>query len=840
MPVYAHARQHLLRETLATGLPKLLVPPFEWPLVITALDVLENTVSASAQPLTTDANDDASTYGDIRSDAREQKCDIALWEVQRHHQGAVCCLLQQLAGPQFRVLPWDQDAVQQHPFTSTTPSRRPPLSLPALPPRRVFLAESTDIAGRGCVVKLLPSPATVIPSAPGSPAPTQRWSPYCPAEEPTVAGEVAALLHLRTATSPRDGCDGVRDRRVLEAHPNVVTLLGVVTADEKVCCCNYAGGNETSIAAAATMHEAGLVECGDPGVASRHPVRAVLLENVSGGAWCDFLATYGKFVTPLCVMHWFRDVLAGLAHLHSRFIAHGNLTPANLLVRLTAAGPQDVCRGADVTAQGCDCVKPLLEALAPSAGIVQLTATNGSDAVRNEAMIVSALLERTQLVLSGFRCAARMSNHDGDWASAEVTETEEDVLCGRSAVAKGQRPLRAEFPSPRADAANASAAATDLWNAAFAFYLLLVGGPTAVARGWGALATCDIDLARDGTPEQQHGFAAGRLPRLVSMRFPEALSGGAVHNVEGKGESVCKAVSSYTAPEVVARFASQIDASGAVLPLDATQMGSHLRLLWATLPREFLEIVDNILQGDGDTANLQTAAETVRLVDQILASPSVLQQCIVCVIPPPALLLEQWLNYLQDPWSDSFVCFPMACMPLEGALQDRATRMMCLRIASDVCDVTPRWLQLASWRARLLELECLLRQPAKVLEEWAAMSEGALLLQNALTWMSGRRAGPHRPGLLRTEATVLLGNSVLHALAEVTSASDEQSERNLGASLGFHDAFGCFVARCVARGQVLPPLLEELILHVVMAVFSNLTHTFTTRKDSLAYKHVRG
>ncbi|CAC9483393.1 Protein kinase domain containing protein [Leishmania donovani] len=854
MPFRAHVGQHLLRETAAMGLPELLVPPFEWPLVITALDVLESTNRASAQPPDTDVNDVAAAFEDIRDDVMEPECVAAPWEAQRHHRRAVCCLVQQLAGPQFRVLPWDPDAMQQRVVASTTPSRGPPLTLPALPPRRVFLAESTDFAGRGCVVKLLPAPAlqrshahmgaissATGPSTPGSPAFTQRWSPYCPVEEPAVAGEVAALLHLRTATSPRDGRDGVLGRRVLEAHPNVVTLFGVVTAEERVCCCGYAGGIETPIATAAMTHGAGLVEGVDPAAVSLCQVRAVLLENVSGGAWCDFLATYGKFLTPLCVMRWFRDVVTGLAHLHSRFIAHGNLTPANLLVRLTAAGPQGVCGGAGAAAQGYDCVKPLLEALTPSADIVEITGANGSATVRCEQMIVSALLERTQLVLSGFRCAARMSNDDGGWAAAHAAETEDDVLFGRSAADKGRRSLRTESREPRTDAVGACAAAADLWNAAFAFYLLLVGGATAVARGWGALATSDTGLGGAGTPKHLRGFVASRLPRLVSMRFPGALSTDPVQSVDGRSESACEVAQGYSGPEMVARLVSHTDASGAVLPLNAAQMGLQLRLLWTALPREFLEILDNILQGDGDAANRQTAAETARLVDQIMASPPVLQRCIVCAVPPPALLLEQWLDYLQDSWSDSFVCRPMARMPLERALQDAATRMLCLRVASGVCDAAPRWLQLASWRARLLELEGLLRQPAEVLEEWAAVSNSALLLQSALRWLSQLRAGTRQLELPRADVTILLGNSVLRALDEVTFAYEEQPDRSRGTTLGFHDAFRCFVARCVAGGQPpSPPLLEELILHVVMAVCSHLPRTFNAREGRLACKYVRG
>lgn len=833
------------------GLPELLVPPFEWPLVITALDVLESTNCASVQPPAADVNDVATTFEDIRGDVMEPECVAAPWEAQRHHRGALCCLVQQLAGPQFRVLPWDLDAVQQCVVASTTPSRGPPLSLSALPPRRVFLAESTDFAGRGCVVKLLPAPAprrshahlgaissaTDLPT-PGCPALTQRWSPYCPVEEPAVAGEVAALLHLRTAASPRDGRDGVLGRRVLEAHPNVVTLLGVVTAEERVCRCRYAGGIETPIVTAAMMQGAGPVAGGDPAAASLCQVRAVLLENVSGGAWCDFLATYGKFVTPVCVMRWFRDVVTGLAHLHSRSIAHGNLTPANLLVRLTAAGPQGVCGGPGAAAQGYDCVKALLEGLAPSADIVEIAGANGSAVVRSEQMIVSALLERTQLVLSGFRCAARLRNDDGGWAAAE---TEDDVLWGRSAADKGQRSLRTESRQPRADEVGVCAAAADLWNAAFAFYLLLVGGATAVARGWGALATSDTGVGGAATPEHLRGFVASRLPRLVRMRFPGALSKGPVQSVDGRSENACEVAPGYAGPEMVARLASHTDASGAAPPLHAAQMGLQLRLLWTALPREFLEILDNILQGDRDAANRQTAAETVRLVDQIMASPPVLQRCIVCVVPPPALLLEQWLDYLRDSWSDSFVCHPMARMPLARALQDAATRMLCLRVTSGVCNATPRWLQLASWRARLLELEGLLKQPAEVLEEWAAVSNSALLLQSALRWVSQCRAGTPQLELPRADVTILLGNSVLRALNEVAFAYEEQPDRSRGTSLGFHDAFRCFVARCVAGGQPSPPpLLEELILHVVMAVCSHLPRTFDAREDRLACKYVRG
>ncbi|CBZ25802.1 hypothetical protein, unknown function [Leishmania mexicana MHOM/GT/2001/U1103] len=853
MSFHAHVGQHLRRETAAMALPELLVPPFEWPLVITALDVLESTTRASAQPPATDVNVVAATYEDIRGDVMEPKCVAAPWEAQRHHRGAVCCLVQQIAGPQFRVLPWDLDAMQQRVVASTTPSRGPPLSLPTLPPRRVFLAESTDFASHGCVVKLLPAPApqrshanvgaissATDLSAPGSPALTQRWSPYCPVEEPAVAGEVAALLQLRTATSPRDGRDGVLGRRVFEAHPNIVTLLGVVTAEERVCCCGYAGGIEAPTDTAAMTHGAGLVEGDDPAAASFCQVRAVLLENISGGAWCDFLVTYGKFVTPLCVMHWFRDVVTGLAHLHSRLFVHGNLTPANLLVRLTAADPQGVCGGTGAAAQGYDCVKPLLEALAPSADIVEIAGADGSAAVRSEQIIVSALLERTQLALSGFRCAARMSVDDGGWAAAHAAETEENVLCGRSAVDKGRRSLRTDSRQPRADAAGTCSAAADLWNAAFAFYLLLVGGATAVARGWSALATCDTGLGGAGTPDHLRGFAASRLPRLVSMRFPTALPKDPVQSVEGRSQCADEVAPGYSSPEIVTRRASHTDASGAAPPLHAAQMGLQLRLLWTALPREFLEILDNILQGDGGATNRQTAAETARLVNQIMASPAVLQRYIICTVPPPALLLEQRLDYLQDSWSESFVCHPMARMPLGHALQDAVTRMLCLRVESGVCNPAPRWLQLASWRTRLLELECLLRQPAEVLEGWAAVSNGALLLQSSLRWVSQHRAGTRQQELPRADVIILLGNSVRRALDEVTFAYEERLDRSLGTSLGFHDAFRCFVAHCVAREQPPPPpLLGELILQVTMAVCSQLPRTFKAREDDLACKYVR-
>ncbi|KAG5503105.1 hypothetical protein JIQ42_07068 [Leishmania sp. Namibia] len=807
-----HDGRRLCQEAAALGLPELLVPPFKWPLLVTALDVLEATTSASAQSPVDDVDSVVDTHDDIGGEVMEPEGGAASWEALRHHQGAVCCLVQQLAGPQFRVLPWDLDALNQRSVASTTPSRSPPLSLPALPPRRVFLAESTDFAGHGCVVKLLPAPApqgnsgsanalsSATNSSPlDSSAYTPRWSPHCPVKEPAVSAEAATLLHLRAPLPPRFDHEEVLLQRVFEAHPNVVTALGVVMAEERVCCCQYASVSQTPMVPAAMGDRSALAKGGRPTVAAPCEVRAMLLENVSGGAWCDFLDTYGEFVSPLCVMRWFMDVTTGLAHLHSHRVVHGNLTPANILVRLTAVGPRGAFGGANAPAQEYDCVGPLLEALAPRAGIVDLTSTNGR-AMPCEQLILSALLEKTQLVLSGFRCARRMLSDDGDFARKHVTEVEEDPLRG-----------------PRQDRQDARAAAADLWNAALAFYLLLIGDAAAVARGWDAPVTrgsgCDVA----GTPAYLHGGIARPLLRLVSMRPPKALSPGPMEKAGGRSESDCEPELRCVAPESVIRPASHTGAADAAPPLQAAQMAARLHPRWATLPCQFLEILDEILQSDGDPTKMPTAAETMRLMAQIMASPPVLQRCMVCVVPPPALLLEQLLDSLRDSADGPFVCRPMACMPLGCALQDADARMLCLRIGCDASDASLQWLQLVSWGVRLLELERILVQPAGVLAEWAAVDDSALVLQRALTWISQQQSGTRQPVMRRADFVALLLTIVRRAMAEAPSVHDEQRGRRQGTPPVFSNEFQLIVACCIAWGQPPPPLKDLIICAVMVA-----------------------
>ncbi|KAG5480606.1 hypothetical protein LSCM1_06310 [Leishmania martiniquensis] len=782
------------------GLRELLVPPFKWLFIITTLDVFEATTDASAQSPVSEVNSVVDTYLYTGGDAMEPQSDVLPWEAPPHHQNKVCRLVQQLAGPLFRVLPWDLDPVVQPAVVSTTPSRRSPLLLSALPPRRVFLAESTHFPGRGCVVKLLPPSrnrmgrggADVIssatdPSAPDTPAHTPRWSPHCPAKEPAVSAEVDTLLRLRTPVSQWQDHHEMRRQGEFGVHPNIVTLLGVVAAEERVCCCQYASCSEVRVAPASMGSRATLSKCSAPARASPHQVRAVLLEYVSGGAWCDFLDTYGAFVTPLCVMRWFMDVVAGLAYLHRHGVVHGNLTPANILVRLIAVGPRGVFEAASNPAQEYDSVRPLLEFLVPEAGVADATGANGP-AVQSQELIVSALLEKTQLVLSGFRCAKWINSDDGLCSVAHAGE-----------VRTGQPQEYHE------DAADVRSAAADLWNAALAFYLLLIGGANAVARGRDAVATREAGAEVAGTQAHFPDGAAAPLLRLAGMTLPQEMSPGPAQRAGGRGEHASEAE-----------------------PRPASQTAAQMRPLWAALPVRFLELLDKILHSHGDPTQMPTAAEAALLMDQIMASPLTLQRCNVHLVPQPAWLLEQLLNHLQSSSDDAFVCRPMACMPLGRALEDADTCMLSLRFSSDASDASPRWLLLNTWRTRLLELERILLQPAEVLAEWAAVDDGVLLLVHALMWMSQHRFGTRQRALQRADAVALLVTVVRSALAEVPSAHGEQRGRRSGPSAGFGYSFRLGVAQCIALGQPLQPL-SYLISPAIMTVFLHFQRTPSER-----------